>query len=288
MNQHWDIDPFNAIMSIPKDVCVFSVEGWFNHRGALIDCTKQYPLLMRRTRKDLALEVSRTDLQLYGTRGRVREVTKGHLYSVVIPFNSAFSHSFSTGVSMLVYMLPLLARDADAKLLVPSQGPFRSLCLSLGIPEDKLVTPGGTDVLLYARRATYIFRRPPFNIVQAHWPGRALSGMRNRTVEWLVAQGYVNQSRPRNQVVYLWRDGERGVVDQGSLVDRIRSSLRPGYELVVEGKTKISYQSKEAKEAWLKTADMFARLVLVSSKINCSVLLYFLYDFTFTLGFFCV
>ena len=185
-----------------------TINGWFNEKGLLFDCINQYPLIMKKERKDLSLVLQHDaplDSMVY------RSHQNSTLYSVIIPFNEAFSHSFSTGVSMCVYMFPLLAMDNQSKVLIPSRGPFSKLFESIGLPLHRLMVADSKKSFYYSSQARLLLRKPPFNIIQAHWPAHALNDMRNRTVEWLIDNHYVKSTWPQNIVVYLWRQGLRGV-----------------------------------------------------------------------------
>eukprot|EP01042_Synura_sphagnicola_P002424 gene2424-2910_t len=190
------------------------------------------------------------------------------LYSVVVPFNDVFSHAFTTGAAMLAYMVPNLVGDPSARVLVPDRGPLQTLVESMGVNPSQIVpVPTGSKQLLslYASpRATLILRKPPFNLIQAHWPAGGLNHYRNVTVNWLIRNGYVNGSQlhHQNKIVYLWRSGQRNVFQQDRLgrryVDEIREALYPGYELVVVGREKkVQYGSPEERTAWLYTAELF-------------------------------
>jgi hypothetical protein len=143
------------------------------------------------------------------------------LFSVVIPYNDAFSHTFSTGVSMCVYMIPTLINNPHARILVPEKGTFHRLLESVGVRKQQIIRiekdrdkRKGKNSIFYSENATLILRRPPFNIVQAHWPAHALNDMRNKTVDWLLKHKYINSTWPQNKVVYLWRAGKRSVRDE--------------------------------------------------------------------------
>lgn len=205
-------------LEIPQSFCFFKTAGWFMGNGAMFDCNNQYPLLTKQERKDLSLIV---ETEKISRRSKCR--FHGELlFSALIPFNDAFSHSFSTGVSLIAYMLPLMA-NTSAKILVPSTGPFMSLLETLGVPSDRIVpvSSRNNELLHFSDGASLVLRQPPFNIIQAHWPANALQDMRNVTVSWLKSNGYLSERR-QTYVVYLWRTGTRSVAGQQALVDRIK------------------------------------------------------------------
>jgi hypothetical protein len=154
-----------------------------------------------------------------GSTAEVPIVVDEQLFSTVVRYNEAFSHAFSVGVCMVVYMLYFMGKNQSSKILVPDHGPLRELLLSQGVPSDRIIVSPGKSKLVYAKNATLILRRPPFHILQAHWPANAVNSMRNRTVDWLVKNGHVKRIFPRNKVVYLWRGANmpRTVIDQDEL-----------------------------------------------------------------------
>jgi hypothetical protein len=42
-------------------------------------------------------------------------------------------------------------------------------------------------------------------------------------------------------------------------VERLRASLLPGYELVIEGKERVYYGTAKEEIAWIRTAETFVR-----------------------------
>ena len=45
----------------------------------------------------------------------------------------------------------------------------------------------------------------------------------------------------------------------GCAVERLRAALLPGFELVVEGRSKVSYGSARERTAWIESAELFVR-----------------------------
>ncbi len=181
---------------------------------------------MKKGRADLDLTFKHseaTELTMHGTVQQFTNCSDSELFSVIFPFNDAFSHSFSIGVSHAVYILYFMSLSNTSRVLIPSGGPFLSLLEALEVPRNRIVVAGDKNSLYYSQQATLLFRKPPFNLLQAHWPAHALSDMRNITVEWLIQNGHVRitdnttKSVVRDQVVYLWREGERSVADQIAL-----------------------------------------------------------------------
>lgn len=268
----WKEETSDDYLRIPEDFCVFMTNGWFTHNGALFDCKTQYPLIMKKDRKDLDLTIKTVSSMraikprhhpLYGSQ--VHNLTNHTLYSLIIPFNDAFSHVFSTGVSMSVYTLYMMGIDPTAKVLIPSKGPFQSLLIALGVPSHRMIIPSGVEDMYYSNRVSLILRRPPFNIIQAHWPANALVSLQQQAVRWLVKTNHVDSDKDRNLVLFLWRSGsERSVLDQQALVDSIRYALEGSYELRVVGKdNKVHYNSDLSRTSWITTADLFVRAAAV-------------------------
>ena len=261
--------PASAIV-IPQEFCVFETAGWFAANGLLFDCNQQYPLIVK-NRPDFSNKMILKGSELV-SKGVVSNIS-GPLYSVVIPYNGAFSHTFSTGVSMLVYILHFMGKESnkDSRILVPPDGPFQKLLEAINMPRKRIVLAKTKHHLHHSAQARLVFRSPPFNIICAHWPAGAVIDLRDRVVQWLVAAGHVDASpsKPQNLVVYLWRPSQqvRTVAQQQQLVDQIRRAVQPrGFQLVVEGATQqqqIKYGSSASAMHWIRTAELFTRAAAV-------------------------
>lgn len=280
-------------LSIPRRYCVLEREGYFHSNGLLFDCHNTYPLLVKKEREDVNMVMKRTDYPKIAFM-QVFEV-KGPLLSVVIPFSSAFSHAAAIGLLQATQFLTILAANANAAVLVPKDGPLFSLMEALGVPTSQIII-ANEGQLWYSKQAMLFINEPPFNILQAHYPGnmangrisggemekengggsanqqqqdgkqnRRESGIRELIKEFLQRKGYFNLTDLKmNQVLYLWRGGaERVVQDQETLVSLIRNSLRSDLELYVEGKEAIRYSSEASKTAWMSTASRFVNAVAV-------------------------
>jgi hypothetical protein len=147
-------------LEIPKKLCFFYTDGWFYSNGLLLDCQKQYPLLVKRYRKDLNIEIS-GQLQM---SVKLR-IFNDELFSNLCPFNSAFSHSFTIGISMMTYILPRLLNNPLARVLIPSRGPIKYLYKLLGASSEQII-PVEDHTMYYSPKAELILRYPPFNIMQ--------------------------------------------------------------------------------------------------------------------------
>ena len=190
-------------------------------------------------------------------------VVESPLYSLVWPYNAAFSHSFSSGAMILPYMIQDLKFKA-AKVIVPSKGPFEYLLTSLGIPRDKIILSNSSD-FFYSPAATLVLRQSPFNIIQGHWPANSIADIRNTTVKWLIENEFVKATK-KNFVVYLSRSGspQRDVHDEAYLLKIIKSALSPGLELIVfSGLKTLMYGSEAERTSWMHTAEIFIRAVAV-------------------------
>ena len=98
--------------------------------------------------------------------------------------------------------------------------------------------------MTFTKRLQLVLHRPPFNVLQAHWPANALRTARQNCLDWLQQQqqqqSVVRAAGPgrdveeQGLVLYLWRPrGKRGVRAQLDLVQSIRASLRVGLTLKV-------------------------------------------------------
>jgi len=126
-------------IQIPNRICVLEVQGYFDSTGALMDCDlKEYPLLMPKDRSDISIVKSRASINalqsaISGNSAAAKSASAtatphpGPLYSLVVPYNDAFGHSFTTGVSMLAFIYPMLANDPTSRVLAPQSGPLRGV-----------------------------------------------------------------------------------------------------------------------------------------------------------------
>lgn len=265
----WAEDKHSIFLTIPVDYCIFRTVGWFTRRGSLFNCQYQYPLILPRGKHDMSLLIPKGMHNEFSGESKVRVFRGDYLLSALIPFNSAFSHAFTTGAAHIAVMLPLLL-GTRARILIPSKGPLESLLTSWGVPSDKILKVRlKAQDLYFSNASALVLRRPPFNIIQAHWPARLLVDLRDITVQWLRQNGKLpREATPSNLILYLWREGDglaRGVVDQQALVDQIARALRPEYELYVWGKEqpKIAYASEDAHTAWQRSAHLFVRAAAV-------------------------
>ena len=145
----------------------------------------------------------------------------GPLYSVIIPFNDAFSHAVSIGATMSIYVIHFLHKHPTACVLIPSEGPLLELFQSWNIPANRIIV-AKENYFYYSNNATLLFRKFPFNILQGHYPAHALSDMRNKTIDYLVNKNKIDQNirnKSNNIVVYLWRtpQSSRCVLNQEKL-----------------------------------------------------------------------
>ena len=111
-SQLWVEDARDTFLQIPVDFCFVTRDGYYSWKGLLFDCKNQYPLLVKRNRKDLDISLSATP------RNSKVYCHDGPLYSVEWPYNGAFSHSLSVGASIAVYILANMAKDRNSKIII--------------------------------------------------------------------------------------------------------------------------------------------------------------------------
>jgi hypothetical protein len=242
---------------------VFQTAGWFDSDGLLFDCKYQYPLLIKKSRKDL--DISFSSRKAFSNNNLVL-LSDRAVYSVIWPFNQYFSHTFSSGISILPYIIQnLIAQNYN--IYIPSKGPFELLLKSLNISKPHIIK-SSSNTYVFSNLSTLILRDENFNILQAHWPSKALISLRNQTIKWLIRQNYIKPNEIKNLVLYLSRKGlsTRQVSNEEALISSIRKKLSSNYKLVILGgeiSAQIKYGSKYETSNWIETSALFYRAVAV-------------------------
>eukprot|EP01041_Mallomonas_annulata_P008848 gene8848-18330_t len=165
-------------------------QGFLQPDGSIFDCNSQYTVLLHHS-GPFYMKIKKTpDPKALHIRQ--------HLISLTYQWNDIFSHVFSVGISMAIWSSHILNKSPEAKVLIPATGPFHSLLTCIGIAGDRIVL-AQHDHIYFADKVDLLLRKPPFNVLQGHWPARALQPAQKRCIDTLKGIEKQHQQQQLNQ-----------------------------------------------------------------------------------------
>jgi hypothetical protein len=181
------------------------------------------------------------------------------IFSFAEIWADAFSHSIFQSLPQVQIAYEKMTEFPESKVLVPEQGPLKSLLLALGVDEKRIIHPGK----LYTAKCVHIvaYRSTEANVYQpqlALQPHGLLQPIASK-----LAGGPLSKPPTQDLVLYLKRSGsetlgeQRALINEDELLEQVRAQLKPGFELKVF--ETVGYEDDEATVAWKTDQEVFRR-----------------------------